>query len=90
MHILVSQSCLTLFDPMNYSLLGFSVHGDSPGKNFAMGCHALLQGIFSTQGWNPGLWHCRQIIYHLSHQGSTYICTILFKRDFFPHFSNTL
>ena len=34
------------------------------------GCCALLQGIFPTQGWNPGLLHCRQILYCLSHQGS--------------------
>ena len=34
------------------------------------GCHAILQEIFTTQGSNPGLVHCRQIIYHLSHQGS--------------------
>ena len=32
-----------------------------------MGCHFLLQGIFLTQGSNPGLPHCRQILYHLSH-----------------------
>ena len=32
-------------------------------------CHALLQEIFPTQGLNPGLPHCRQILYHLSHQG---------------------
>ena len=43
---------------------------DSPGKNTGMGCYALLQGIFPTQGSNPGLWHCRQILYCLSHQGS--------------------
>ena len=35
-----------------------------------MGCHFLLQGIFPTQGSNPGLLHCRQMLYHLSHQGS--------------------
>ena len=40
---------------------------DSPGKNTGVGCHALLQGIFPTQGSNPGLPHCRQI---LSHRGS--------------------
>ena len=34
-----------------------------------VGCHSLLQGIFLTQGLNPGLLHCRQILYHLSHQG---------------------
>ena len=55
---------------MDYSLPGSSVHGDSPGKNPGAGCHALLQGIFATQGSNPGLLHCRQILYCLSHQGS--------------------
>ena len=67
---LVSQSCPTLCDPMDCSPPGSSVHGDSPGKNTGVGCHALLQGIIPTQGSNPGLWHCRQIFYHLSHQGS--------------------
>ena len=52
------------------SLSGSSVHVDSPGKNTGMGCHALLQGIFLTQGLNRGLLHCRRILYHLSHQGS--------------------
>ena len=33
-----------------------------------MGCHSLFQGIFPTQGSNPGLPHCRRILYHLSHQ----------------------
>ena len=43
---------------------------DSPGKNTGLGCHSLLQGIFLTQRSNPGLLHCRQILYYLSHQGS--------------------
>ena len=43
---------------------------DSPGKNTGVGCHALLQGILLTQGSNPGVLHCRQILYHLSHQGT--------------------
>ena len=50
MHDKLLQSCLTLCDPMVCSLTGSSVHGDSPGKNSGVGCHALLQGIFSTQG----------------------------------------
>ena len=37
-----------------------------------MGSHFLLQEIFPTQGSNPGLLHCRQILFHLSHQGSLY------------------
>ena len=43
---------------------------DSPGKNTRVGCHFLLQGIFQIQGSNPGLLHCRQILYHLSCLGS--------------------
>ena len=60
---LVAQSCLTLGDRMDYSLLDSSVHGDSPGKNTGVGCHALLQGIFLTEGSNPGLLHCGLILY---------------------------
>ena len=41
-----------------------------PGKNTGVGCHFLLQGIFLTQGSNPGLLHGRQTLYSLSHQGS--------------------
>ena len=41
-----------------------------PGKSTGVGCHFLLQGIFLTQGSNPGLPHCRQTLHHLSHQGS--------------------
>ena len=67
---LVAQSCPTLCDPMDYSLPGSSVHGDSPGKNTGVGCHALLREIFWTQGSNPGLLHCKQILYCLSHQGT--------------------
>ena len=40
------------------------------GKNTEVGCHFLLQGIFPAQGLNLGLPHRRQILYHLSHQGS--------------------
>ena len=41
-----------------------------PGKNTGIGSHFPLQGIFLTQGSNLGLLHCRQILSHLSHQGS--------------------
>ena len=36
---------------------------ESPGKSPGVGCHTLLQGIFSSQGSNPGLPHCRQLLY---------------------------
>ena len=55
---------------MDCSPPGSSAHGDSPGKNTGAGCHALLQGIFPTQGSNPTRPHCRWILYHLSHQRS--------------------
>ena len=62
----VSNSC----DPVDYNPEGSSVHEDSPGKKTGVGCPALLQAIFPTQGSNPGVPHCRQIFHCLSHQGS--------------------
>ena len=67
---LVTQSCPTLRGSMDCSPPGFSVHGGSLGRNTGVSCHALLQRIFPTQGQNPALPHCRQILCHLSHQGS--------------------
>ena len=61
----LSQLCLTLCDTMDCSLLICSVHGDSPGKNTGVGCRGNLP--------NPGVLHCRWILYHLSHQGSLFI-----------------
>ena len=60
----VTQSCLTsqphgLHSPWN-----------SPGQNIGVHSLLLLQGILPTQGLNPGLPHCRQILYQLSHKGS--------------------
>ena len=45
-----------------------------PGKKTCVGCHAFLQGIFPTQRLNPGVPHCRQILYCLRHQGSPLKC----------------
>ena len=127
-YYLVTKSCPTLWDPMDCSLPGSSVHGiiqarilewgaisssrgsswpmdsthvsclagrfftgeseshsvvsdslwpfgwytpwNSPGQNAGMGSLSFLQGIFPTQGSNPGLPHCRGIFYQLSHKGS--------------------
>ena len=67
---LVTQSCPTLCDPTDCSLLGSSVDGDSLGKNTVVGCHALLQGTFPTKGSKAGLPQGRQILYHLSYRAS--------------------
>ena len=48
----------------------------SPGQNTGGGSLSLLQGIFPTQGSNPGLPHCGQILYQLSHRGSPRICGV--------------
>ena len=48
---------------------------DFLGKSTGVGCHFLLQGIFPTQGSNPGLLHYRQTLYHLSHRGSPDHCS---------------
>ena len=64
----VCHSIVSLCHPMDCSHPGFSVHGIFPGKSTGVGCYFLFQGIFLTQGSNPGLFHCRQILYHLSHQ----------------------
>ena len=62
-----SESCSVVsnsFDPMDYS------PWNSPGQNTGVGSCSILQGTFLTLGSNPGLPHCRQILYHLNHQGS--------------------
>ena len=60
-HSVVSDSLqpLGLYSPWN-----------SPGQNIAVGSLSILQGIFPTQGLNPGLLHCRQILYQLSYKES--------------------
>ena len=66
---LVAKSCPTLAIPWTIALqaplsMGF------PVKNTGVDCHLLLQGIFPTQESNPGLQHCRKILYRLSYEGS--------------------
>ena len=56
-------SCLTLWDPMDCSPLGSSVHEILQAKNTRVGCHVLLQGVFPTQKSNLSLPHCRLILY---------------------------
>ena len=64
----ISQLCLTLCDPMVYSLPGSSVHGILQARILEWVAVPLLQGIFPTQGSNPGLPYFRWIFYQLSHK----------------------
>ena len=56
----VAQSCLTLCDPMDCSLLGSSVHGIFQARVLGWVAISFSRGFFLTQGSNPGLLHCRQ------------------------------
>ena len=73
MKVLIPQSCPAACNLMDCSLPGNFCPWNSSGKNTGMGCHFLLQWIFPTQESNLGLPHCRQILYHLSHQGSSLV-----------------
>ena len=79
----VAQSCPTLCGSMDWN---------SPGKNTGMGSHSFLQGIVPIQGSNPGLLHCKQILYQLSHKRSPRIgqwaAYPFFSRSFQPRNQN--
>ena len=64
----VSESLSVVSDSLQP--LGLYSPWNSPGQNTGVGSLSLLQGVFPTQGSNPGLPHCRRILYQLSHQGS--------------------
>ena len=65
-----SPSLIQLFRPHGLQPARLLCPWDSAGKNTGVSCHSLLQGIFPTQEMNPGLLHCRQILYRLSYKGS--------------------
>ena len=66
--VCVWVSRVQLCNPMHSSQAPFP--WNSPGKNTGVGCYSLFQGISPTQGSNLSLLHCRQILHHLSQQGS--------------------
>ena len=85
-HSVVSNSLW----PYGLYFFGLLYPWNSPGKNTGVGSYSLLQEIFPTQRSYPGLLNCRQILYHLSHQGSLVIllgvwsltkCTLIFAKS---------
>ena len=74
----VAQSFPTLCDPVDCSMPGSFAHGILQARILEWS-RSLLQGIFPTQGLNPRFLHCRQILYHLSHQGRH--CSLLKSRQ---------
>ena len=93
------KSCAVLYVVLSCSVVSDSVTPwtaafqapltmeDSPGESTRVACHALLQGIFPTQGSNPGLPHCRWNLYGLSRQGTLHwfpVVPYLGLNGFFP------
>ena len=68
--VLDTQLCLTLCDPMDRRPPGCPAHGILQARILEWVAISFSRGIFPIQGLNPGLPHCREILYHLSHQGS--------------------
>ena len=75
-----SSNCVWMLESESHSVVSNSLqpHGlyspwNFPGQNTGVGSLSLLQGIFPTQGSNPGLLHYRQILYQLSHKGSLWM-----------------
>ena len=81
---LVTKLCQTLATP-GLQPAGLLCPWNFPGKNTGVGCHFLLHGIFPTQESNPGLQHCRQILYRLSQSTETLVAgqnvTGLWEKD---------
>ena len=80
LHLFESASHLVVSDSLQPH--GLYSPWNSLGQNTGMGNLSLLQGIFPTQGLNPGLPHCRQILYQLSHKGSPWLNINIFQSSY--------
>ena len=79
--LLVSQSCPTLCDPMDCSLPGSSVRRISQARKLKWVAISFSRGSSRPREWTLGLLHCRQIVCHLSHQGSPSSPTSFLRRS---------
>ena len=70
MPVLVAELCPALCQPMDYTPPGFSVHGILQARILGWVAMPFSRGIFLTQGWNLGLLHYMQFLYHLNYQGT--------------------
>ena len=75
--LLLLFSCYAVSNPFTtqWTVANFLHPRDSPGQNTGVGSLSFLQGIFPTQGLNPSLPHCREILFQLSHKGSLFLST---------------
>ena len=74
-HVLSHFSHVQYFDTQGLQSTRFLYQWNSPGKKAGMSCHDFPPGDLP----DPGLWHCRQILYHLSYQGNPFLCIIYIK-----------
>ena len=79
--VLVAQSCPAPCHPMDCKPTRLLCPWNSPGQNTGVGSHSLLQGIFPTQGSNPGLPYCREIVCHPSLGGRWCLVSKFFARE---------
>ena len=87
MVVVQSLSCVRLLRPCGLQPARLLCPQYSPGKNTGEGCYFLLQGIFPTQESNPGLLHCRQILYQLSYDTQD---QIIYNQKHFQFFLSNL
>ena len=89
----MGRVCSLIVGVKNHSVVSYSLWPprlyspwNSPGQNTGVGSLSLLQGIFPTQGSNPGLLHCSQILYHLSHRKprNTGVDSLSLLQEIFP------
>ena len=83
------ESCSTVCNPVDYSLPGSSVHGILQARVLEWVAVPFSKGSSQTKGLNPALLHCMQSLYHLSHQGSPFVCTQVINLPIFPGVSDS-
>ena len=84
--VLAPQSCPTLFDPMDCSPPGSSIYGVLQARILEWVAIPFSRGFLLTQGLNPSLPHCQQILYHVSHQGNLGLGCLNAKKIFYSFF----
>ena len=84
----IPQLCPTRCDPIGHSPWGSSAHGDFPGKNTRVSCHALIQGVFPTQWLNPRLLSLllgRQVLYPQAPPQFSSVQSLSKSESWWPH-----
>ena len=87
MKVLVTLLCPTLCDAVDCNCQA-PLSVEFPGKNTGVGFHSLLQGLFPTQESNPGVLHCKRVLYHIATREALLKCILWAKLCPHPHKSS--